>query len=56
MPATADDARSLDPVVACPLSPGGTAPAPTGLTYETEPESGSAIVFSTALLVFGSVW
>src|SRR5947209_16766648 len=48
--------RALDPAVADPDCPGGTAPALTGLTYWTEPASGRASVFSTALLGFGSVW
>ena len=34
----------------------GAAPATTGLTFATEPGSGSAIVLSTALLGMGSVW
>ena len=51
-----DEDRLLDPVVAWPDSPAGAAPATTGLTYWTDPVSGSASVFWTALLGFGSVW
>jgi hypothetical protein len=48
--------RALDPAGAELLSPGGTDPATTAVTYCTEPGSGSASVFSTARLGVGSVW
>ena len=43
----------MDPVVAGRSRPPGRAPAVTGLTYATEPGSGSAIVLCTALLGVG---
>ena len=54
-PARGDVGLAFEPAVADPDWPGGTAPATTGFAYWTEPGSGSASVWSTALLGCGNV-